>query len=185
MKKMSGEVKGYLSKPNSYILKFKKYINDRTLITDLLTKFIITFGVVLIVGGLYLMMTDPGASTQVAQTKLATQSVVSTMDWIPGIPFYISSLVNVGTAAIGLVSWVLGIDFLLVGMGFWVRNQIARLIGLMIFILAAAFQFVQFVNLGILGSPASIIELLVDGIFIYFLFSKFESHAAMRKQLIS
>jgi hypothetical protein len=181
---MSGEVKGYLSKPNSYILKFKKYINDRTLITDLLTKFIITFGVVLIVGGLYLMMTDPGASTQVAQTS-ATQSVVSTMDWIPGIPFYINSLVNVGTSAIGLVSWILGIDFLLVGLGFWVRNQIARLIGLMIFILAAAFQFVQFINLGIMGSPTSIIELLVDGIFIYFLFSKFESQAAMRKQLIS
>ena len=182
---MSGEVKNYLSKLNSYILKFKKYINDKTLVTDLLTKLLITFGVILIVGGLYLMMTDPGASTQIAQTKSATQSIVNTIDWIPGIPFYISSLVNVDATAIGLVSWILGIDFLLVGLGLWVRNQIARWIGLMIFILAAAFQFAQFVNLGIMGSPASIIELLVDVIFVYLLFSKFEPQAALRKQLIS
>jgi hypothetical protein len=182
---MLGEVKNYSSNLNSYILKFKKYINDRTLITDLLTKFTITFGVVLIIGGLYLMMTDPAASTQVAQTNSATQSVVSVMDWIPGIPFYISSLVNAGATAIGLVSWILGIDFLLVGLGFWVRNRIARLIGLMIFILAAIFQFVQFLYLGILGSPTSIIEFLVDGIFVYFLFSKFESQTDLRKQLIS
>jgi hypothetical protein len=178
---MLGEAKSYLSELNSYILKFKKYINDRTLITDLLTKLIITFGVVLIIGGLYLMITDPGASTQVAQTNSAAQSVVSTMEWIPGIPFLISSLVNVGATAIGLVSWILGIDFLLVGLGFWVRNRIARLIGLMIFILAAFFQFVQFLYFGILGSSTSIIEFLVDGIFVYFLFSRFESPTDMRK----
>jgi hypothetical protein len=172
---MSVEVKNYLSKLNSYILKVKDYMDNRTLITDLLTKLIITFGVVLIVGGLYLMITSPSALTQFAQTKLATQSAVSTVDWIPGIPFYIGDLANVSATTIGLVSWILGVDFLLVGLGFWIRNRIARLVGLMIFVLAAIFQFLQFLYFGILGSPTSIIELFADGIFAYFLFSKFDT----------
>ncbi len=172
---MLREVRSYLSKLNSYILKVKDYMDNRTLVTDLLTKLIITFGVVLIVGGIYLMMTNPSGSIQVAQTKSATQSAVSTVDWIPGIPFYIGDLANVSSTTIGLVSWIIGIDFLLVGLGFWVRNRIARLVGLLIFALAAFFQFVQFLYLGIMGSPASVIELIVDGTFVYFLFSKFDT----------
>src|SRR5208283_1892272 len=177
---MLGEVKNYLSKLNSYILKFKKYINDRTLITDLLTKLIITFGVVLIVGGLYLM-----TLTQVALTNSATRSVISSMDWIPGIPFYIHNLVNVGFSTVGLVSWFLGIDLILVGLGLWVRHQLARLTALLIFALAAAFQFVQFLFVGIVGSPASVVELLVDVSFIYFLSLKFDSQKLNKVVLTS
>ena len=166
---MFKEIKKYLSELNSYILKVKKYINDRTLVTDLLTKLVITFGVMLVVGGLYLIMTNPSGSTQGAQ------SIVSTVNWIPGIPFSIGSLVNVGATSVGLVSWFIGIDLLLVGLGFWVRSRIARFIGLTIFILAALFQFVQFMFVGIMGSPASIIELLIDASFIYFISLKFDS----------
>ena len=155
--------------------KLKNYLSDRTLITDLLAKLIITFGVVLIVGGLYLIITGASVSTQVAQTNLAAKSAVSTVDWIPGIPFYIGDLANVSVTAIGLVSWILGIDLLLVGLGIWVRHPLARLAALMIFTLAAFFQFVQFLLLGILGSPISIIELCVDGVIVYFLLSKFDS----------
>jgi hypothetical protein len=146
----------------------------------MLAVLIITFGVVLIVGGLYLMITDAGASAQVAQTDLAIKSIVSTVGWIPGIPFYIGDLNNVTVGVVGLVSWILGVDFVLVGLGLWVRHQLARLVALAIFVLAAFFQFVQFLLFGILGSPISIIELFIDGIFVYFLFSKFDLQATLK-----
>lgn len=155
--------------------KLKNPLSDRALITNLLARLIIAFGVVLIVGGLYLMITDISASTQAQQTGLLATSAVSTLDWIPGIPFYIGDLANASATAIGLVSWILGVDFVLVGLGLWVRSGLARLAALMIFVLAAYFQFVQFLLLGILGSPISIIEFSIDGVFAYFLFSKFDS----------
>ena len=128
------------------------------------------------------MTIDPSASTQVAQTNSATQSSASIVNWIPGIPFYIGALTSGGIAIIGLVSWILGLDFLLIGLGFWVRNELARFAGLMTFGLAFFFQFVQFLLNGIIGSPVSVLELCVDGIFVYFLFAKFDSQ---KKTLIS
>ena len=161
--------------------KLKNHLSDRALITDLLARLIIALGVVLIVGGLYLMIIDVGASTQAHQTGLVAKSAVSTLDWIPGIPFYIGDLANASATAIGLVCWILGIDFVLVGLGLWVRSRLAHLAALVIFVLAAYFQFVQFLLLGILGSPISIIELSIDGVFAYFLFSKFDSQTVARE----
>jgi len=156
------------------MLRRLKYLTNRTLTIDVLARIIITLGVVLIVSGLYLMIKDASASTQVAQTNLA-KSAVSAMDWVPGIPFYIGDLANASVTVIGLVSWILGVDLLLVGLGVWVRHRLARLAALVIFGLAAFFQFVQFLLRGILGSPISIVELCADGVIVYFLLSRFDS----------
>ena len=129
---------------------------------------------VLIVSGLYLMIKDASASTQIAQANLA-KSVVSVADLIPGIPFYVGDLAKANITVIGLVCWILGLDLLLVGLGVWVRHQLARFAALVIFGLAAFFQFVQFMLLGILGSPISIIELCVDGVIVHCLLSRFDS----------
>jgi hypothetical protein len=155
--------------------KLRDSLSDRTLITGLIARFIITFGAVLIAGGLCLIIVDVGDSARVAQTSLAAGSAVSIFDWIPGIPFYVGDLANVSLTAIGLVLWILGVDFLLVGLGLWVRHRLARLAALMMFGLAAFFQFVQFLLLGVLGSPVSVIELFVDGTFAYLLFSRANS----------
>jgi lysylphosphatidylglycerol synthetase-like protein (DUF2156 family) len=133
-----------------------------------------TIGVVLIVSGLYLTIKDTIASTQDVRTNLA-KSAVSALDWIPGIPFYVGDLAKASITVIGLVSWILGIDLLLVGLGVWARHRLARFAALVIFGSAAFFQFVQFLLLGILGSPISIIELCVDGVIVYFLLSRFDS----------
>jgi len=165
-----------------YFLKLKGYLSDRTLITDLVAKFTITFGVVLIVSGLYLMIVNPSASSQVAQSNQSVQSAVSAVDWIPGIPFYVGALSNVGAVTVGSVSWILGVDLLLVGLGLWVRHRLARLAAITIFGLAAFFQFVQFLFLGVIGSPISVVELFVDGAIVYCLFSKFDSEKVPKIQ---
>ena len=163
-------------------MKLKGYLSDRTLITDLVAKFTITFGVVLIVSGLYLMIVNPSASSHVAQSSQNVQSAVAAVDWIPGIPFYVGELSNVGAVSVGSVSWILGVDLLLVGLGLWVRHRLARLAAITIFGLAAFFQFIQFLLLGVVGSPISVVELFVDGAIVYCLFSKFDSGKVPKMQ---
>ena len=159
---MASEIKKYYS-------KIKEILDNIVFVTDFVCKITITIGVVMIVGGLYLMVANPSG---LAQT---TQSVASTLDWIPGVPFYIGDLINNGAAIMGLVIWILGIDFLVLGLGLWVRHRYARLTAIIIFLLAAFFQFVQFLSVGIIGSPASIIEMLFDAILLFFLLLRFDS----------
>ena len=155
----------------NYFLKFKSYFTNQVLVTDLIAKLVITFGVVLIVGGLYLMTANFDGSDQIA-----AQSTVSLVNWVPGIPFFIGELTSAGASTVGLVSWIIGIDLLLVGLGLWIRHRLARLAAISIFGLSAIFQFVQFLYFGFLGSPTSILELFVDCIIAYFLFSQFDSY---------
>ena len=121
------------------------------------------------------MIVNPSASVQTN----GAQAAVSTSDWIPGIPFYIGALTNVNAIIVGSVSWILGVDLLLVGLGLWVRHRLARSAAIMIFALAALFQFVQFLLFGAIGSPISLVELFVDGTFAYFLFSKFDTRTTV------
>ena len=155
--------------------KLENYLSGRTLITVMLAGLIVAFGVALIVGGLYFVIGDASASTQVAQTDSAAKSAVYILGWIPGIPFCIGDLADFSVTVIGLVSCIVGICLFLVGLGLWVRHRPARLAALAIFVSAAFFQFVQFLLLGVLGSPISIIELCVDGVIAYSLMSRFDS----------
>jgi lysylphosphatidylglycerol synthetase-like protein (DUF2156 family) len=172
---MSASVNDFFSPIIDLISKLRKHLSDHVLITDLITKLVITFGVVSLIGGVSLMITGSGASAQ------TTQSTVSAFNWIPGIPFSINSLSNSSVSTIGLASWLVGLDLLLVGLGLWVRHKLARLAAMIIFVLAACCQFVQFISLGALGAPSSVLQLFVDVIFVYFLFSKFDSKTVINR----
>ena len=165
MKEMSSIIKNYYS-------HFKRYLNDNGLITDILAKLIITFGVVLIIAGIYLMIVNPNVSSQ---ANVGTQTPVATVAWVPGIPFFAGDLANVNAIVVGSVSWILGVDLLLVGMGLWVRHRFARLAAIMTFSLAAFFQFIQFLLFGILGSPTSLVELGVNALLVFLLLTKFDA----------
>jgi hypothetical protein len=175
------EIKKFFSRIKESAAKFKEdYFDNQTLITDTITKLIITFGAVLIVGGLYLMLNNASALSP-AQSSVATQTAVSAVSWVPGIPFSTADLSTSGIPIIGLVTWLVGIDLVIVGLGLWARHRFARLAALMIFVLAAAFQLIQFLYSGLVGSPASIVGVLVDGVFAYFLLSRFESRKVIPK----
>jgi hypothetical protein len=96
--------------------------------------------------------------------------------WIPGIPFIIGDLTSLSAAiTIGSVFWIIGIDMLLVGLGLWTRHRFVRLAAILLFSLAAFFQFIEFLFFGVLGSSLSVVELCVDVVLVYFLFSKFDA----------
>ncbi len=174
---MAEQIKDYFSPFTDSINELKKYLSDHSLITDLISKLVITFGVVLIVGGLYLMITDGGTSAQTVKT------MVSAVDWVPGTPFYMGGLENMSASTVGLVAWIIGLDLLLVGLGLWVRHTLARFAAMAIFALSAYFQLIQFLHFGIVGAPAATAQLCADGVFVYFLFSKFDQKTDIIKQM--
>jgi hypothetical protein len=145
-----------------------KYTSKEAFITDLLSKFLITFGTVLIVGGLFLMLSN--ASNFGESSKIA----IDALSWVPGVPFNLGDLVESSASAIGLIIWIVGIDLLVVGLGFWSRHVLARWAGLTFFSMSAIFQSIQFLYFGIGGVPASTVILLIDMVIIYFVFAKFD-----------
>jgi len=137
---------------------------------NVLSILLIVVGVVLLVGGLFLMFEDLN-STQ-AGKGLPVQSVASIMSMIPGIPFYIGDLTQSGANVIGLVSWIVGLDLLLIGLGLWARHRLAWLASLLVFTLAAYFNFVQFLLYGIIGAPVSVVEMSIDVFLLYVLLTR-------------
>jgi cell shape-determining protein MreD len=55
-----------------------------------------------------------------------------------------------------------------------VRHKLARFVALTIFSLSMIFQFVQFLLSGILGSPTSVVQIVVNGLVVFLLFSRFD-----------
>jgi hypothetical protein len=92
------------------------------------------------------------------------------MSQIPGIPFELGDLINSGgLTLVGIALWVVGFDVLLVGLGLWARSKLAKWVALMVFSVAAFFDLVQFLLLGLLGSPSSVIGIFVNGLIVYLL----------------
>ena len=160
----------YQSTVRGYFSKFTQYF-AQDLVKDLVSKLVMTLGVVLLFGGLYLMILNSGSLSQATQTNVAAQSVIDTAKWIPGIPFNIGDLSGCSISVIGLVLWVMGINLLLTGLGLWVRHRLARLIAIGIFLFASILQFVQFLLYGVLGSPQALVLLAADAAIAYLLFS--------------
>jgi hypothetical protein len=150
-----------------------KFLSDLPLVSDIIAKLIITFGVVLLISGLYLILVDSNLLGQEPLSDTAMQTATGIISWVPGIPLNASDLGSYNVTVIGIVAWIVGIDLLLVGLGVWARHRLALLAAMVIFALAAGFQFFQFFTLGIVGAPSSLVGLFINGIIAYFLFMTF------------
>lgn len=179
------QLTGYRSKTKKYLSRFKEHLDNKNEVTSILSEIIITLGVVLIMGGLYLMILDPSSSTQTSQTVLAAKSVINTTVWIPGLPFFMADLLSCSITVTGLVSWLMGINLLLTGLGLWVRHRLARLAALTIFCFSASIQFIQLMLSGIIGSPNSIVLLILEAIIVYLLLTRVESYTIEQKTIHS
>lgn len=176
IQKQLKKIKAQASKAAAFIYrkirihKIKTFIDNKIAVTDILSISIITFGVVLVVAGLFLMITDVMIPSQTTSTKFG----VATLSFLPGVPFSVGDLANSSLSVLGLVSWIVGMDLVLVGLGLWVRHKLARFVALTIFSLSMIFQFVQFLLSGILGSPTSVVQIVVNGLVVFLLFSRFD-----------
>jgi hypothetical protein len=139
-------------------------------IADMLFVATVTFGVISLVGGLSIVLFAASLPAKVSGVDAAIASVVFVMSQIPGIPFELGDLINSGgLTLVGIALWVVGFDVLLVGLGLWARSKLAKWVALMVFSVAAFFDLVQFLLLGLLGSPSSVIGIFVNGLIVYLL----------------
>ena len=126
---------------------------------DLLAITAISLGVILAVGGLFLVISDAMILSAASKTQATTQSLAYIIDMFPGVPFSMSwpyDLVSEGITAIGIIAWVVGIDILLVGLGLWTGHKLARWVAIAVFGLATWFDFVTFLFFGVSGAPEAV-----------------------------
>jgi hypothetical protein len=139
-------------------------------IADTLFVVTVTAGVISLVGGLSIVLFAASLPAKVSGVDAMTKSVVFVMNQIPGIPFELSDLSNSGgLTLVGIALWVMGFDVLLLGLGLWARSKLAKWVALMVFSVAAFFDLAQFLLLGLLGSPSSVIGIFVNGLIAYLL----------------
>ena len=130
---------------------------------------IITLGIVLLIVGLLLMILDASLPAMVDETVFTDHSAALFLQMIPGIPVSIIDMKDNSISAIGLVSWVIGLDVFFVGLGLGMKYKMARWIAMIIFALAAYFDFEQFLLFGFMGSPTATVGLILNGTIVYFL----------------
>lgn len=138
---------------------------------SVIAKFLVLFPMALglswLAFGSVLMVASSGLLVDAYGIKLEGQFASSIVGQFPGVPLPLGELNSQGAAVIGLSITVLGLDMLLVGLGLWTRNKLARWLAIVIFGLAAYFDFVQFLLLGLLGAPTSTIGIAVNSLMVY------------------
>jgi hypothetical protein len=138
---------------------------------DLLAIMAVSLGVTLAVGGIFLIISDM-TTVNPLTVKSTTKSMANIIDMFPGVPFSMSwpyDLVSSGITTVGLVTWIMGIDILLVGLGLWTRHKLAKMIGIVVFGLATCFDFMQFLFFGVSGAPVAVFGAVINGLIVYLL----------------
>jgi len=143
---------------------------DGPLICRAVTYLTLAFGYLLLIGGLCIMVLSPSAA-QTGLSNFVSNSIVSFVNQVPGMPVNLSSIMSGGDTLIGLFSWITGVIILVVGMGLQIKNRFAKSIGLIIFALALVLDFVAFLVSGILGATDAFTGIFTNAFFLY-LFSK-------------
>ena len=125
-------------------------------------------GVTMFIGGLTMMLlSQVGAWNTVVES--VSHSFLLGVGALPGVPFSVADLTGNGAAIIGLIIWVVGLDELLLGLGLWAGHKLALWIAVVLATLATFWCFTRFMLVGLLGSPESVIGLLVNSFLLYLL----------------
>jgi len=144
-------------------------LQNKVLLADVLFLVVTTSGIMLTISGLFVMILAATLPAEVSGVELLQQSVLSVLGLIPGVPINMNDLEGSSLTAIGMVSWIVGLDLLVVGLGLWVRSKVARWIAIIVFTSSVFFNFVQFLLLGLLGAPMATVSLLVNALILYLL----------------
>jgi hypothetical protein len=144
-------------------------IFNQTYIPDTLFLISVTMGIVLMIAGLATIILPTTLPSQFSDLNLLQNSITQILSILPGIPLIIQDLSSYGLTAIGITTWIVGIDLLAVGLGLWRKNNLAKWVAILIFALGAYFDFVQFLLSGLIGAPTAIIGLALNVLVLFLL----------------
>jgi hypothetical protein len=129
----------------------------------------VTIGIVLLLGGLFTLYLSTCIPARVSGVESMVQNIVTIISLVPGAPVSFSDLANSGLVMVGLVSWIIGLNNLLIGLGLWAKNRIAKIVALGIFTLATIVNIIIFILNGVLGAPYAIIGIITNLTFVILL----------------
>jgi lysylphosphatidylglycerol synthetase-like protein (DUF2156 family) len=119
-------------------------------------------------GGLLLIFVDLTVAESDALRNIALSSV-QTFEQGFGFPLPLYEFADNSISAIGIATWIVGFDLLMVSLGLLVRSKMALWIATIIFALATFFDFALFLLQGIMGAPLSVPGTLINGLMVYVL----------------
>jgi len=147
----------------------KLFTPEQILVEQILFIASVTIGIILLIGGLFLVAIALNLpATPSSEIESITQSVALIIDQIPGVPVNINDLTSL--TLIGVVSWITGLNILLIGLGLWVKSKLAKWIAFGVFAFAAITDLFQFLLSGIIGAPGAVPGILINAVFLYFIY---------------
>jgi hypothetical protein len=130
---------------------------------------IITVGIVFIVAGIFIIFLAAIVAPRAGDVEWLQHISVSVLGQIPGFPIAMDDLHNTSLTVAGTVSWIVGLDIFVVGIGLWGNKKLAKWMAIIIFALSAYFNFAQFLLLGLLGAPMTTAGLFANTLILYLL----------------
>jgi hypothetical protein len=127
----------------------------------------VTLGLLLLVGGLFTMILSASLPDKIGDFESTTQSIVFATSEIPRVLVNLGDSASGSPATMGIVSWIIGIDILFIGLGLWAKSRLAKWIAMGVFASSTFFNFVTFLNVGVLGSFSAFMGIFIDGSLIY------------------
>jgi lysylphosphatidylglycerol synthetase-like protein (DUF2156 family) len=125
-------------------------------------------GSVMLVGGFLLILVDFTVAESGTLRNIAL-SAIQTFEQVIGFPLPLYEFANNSLSAIGIATCIIGFDLLMVSFGLLVQSKMARWIAIVIFALAAFFDFSLFLLQGVLGAPVSLPGSFINGLIVYIL----------------
>ncbi len=142
---------------------------NKAFIADALFISSVTIGIILLLGGVFIIILSSSMPAKASGVDSMVQTIALTINLVPGVPLSFTDLTGGGFIMIGIVSWITGLNILLVGLGLFVKSTLAKWVALGTFALATIIDFIQFLIYGVLGSPDAVLGILINGILVYLL----------------
>jgi len=155
---------------NQLQLSVSRHINIR-----FVSSFLTIFGIVMVVGGLLSIVADMTLPMNADTVRSNLFFALQCVDQIFGFPLPVNEMINNSITAVGISTSVIGLDLLVVSLGLRARNRLALWIAMIMLALAAYFDMVSFLFQGLLGAPASVPGVIINGLVLYVLLKKRES----------
>jgi hypothetical protein len=141
---------------------------NKARVADIVFLLTVTFGVISLVGGFSIILFTASLPARISGISAVEESVIFVVSQIPGIPLEFGDLISSGGLnAVGVALWIMGFNILLIGLGLWTKSKAAKWIAFGVFSVATFMEFVQFLLLGVLGSPSSVVGIFVNGLIVY------------------
>jgi hypothetical protein len=138
---------------------------------DLIIILWLSIGIFLISSGISIILSNLIANFETLYIINIFDILVLISSILPAVPLPMNALLSRGLIFTGFVMAAIGLDIFFLNFGLWIKNKNARVIAIIFLLIAVFFNFVDFFFYSL---NISILKILVNCLFIYFLIKYIE-----------